>query len=75
MKSGVKKIRIHDLRHSHATILINNGINIVSVSRRLGHSDVNMTLKNYTHLLQKRDEEMMHLLDESSHNLLTIGAQ
>lgn len=72
-KSGVKKIRIHDLRHSHATILINNGINIVAVSRRLGHSDVNMTLKVYTHLLQKRDEEMMLLLDKSSQNLLTVG--
>ncbi len=67
-KSGVKKIRIHDFRHSHATILINNGMNIVSVSKRLGHSDINMTLKTYTHLLEKRDEKMMAFLEESSHN-------
>lgn len=36
--SGVKKIRIHDLRHSHATWLINNGVNIVAVSKRLRHT-------------------------------------
>ena len=65
--SGVKKIRIHDFRHSHATILINNGMNIVSVSRRLGHSDINMTLKTYTHLLEKQDEKMIAFLEESSH--------
>ena len=67
-KSGVKKIRIHDFRHSHATILINNGMNIVAVSKRLGHSDVSMTLKIYTHLLEKSDEEIMDFLEKSSHN-------
>ena len=67
-KSGVKKIRIHDFRHSHATILINNGMNIVSVSRRLGHSDINMTLRVYTHLLNKTDMQMMDFLEKSSHN-------
>lgn len=58
--SGVKKIRIHDLRHSHATMLINNGVNIVAVSKRLGHSTINQTLKTYTHLLDKTNEEMMN---------------
>ena len=67
LKSGVKKIRIHDIRHSHATLLINNGLNIVAVSRRLGHSDVNMTLKVYTHLLNKSVNEITDFLEESSH--------
>ena len=66
-KSGVKRIRIHDIRHSHATLLINNGLNIVAVSRRLGHSDVNMTLKVYTHLLEKSDHEITDFLEKSSH--------
>jgi len=66
--SGVKRIRIHDLRHSHASMLICNGMNIVSVSKRLGHSDVNMTLKVYTHLLDKYDSQMMDFLEKSSHN-------
>ena len=58
-KSGVKKIRLHDLRHSHATWLINNGANIVAVSKRLGHATIDQTLKTYTHLLQKTDDEML----------------
>ncbi len=68
MKSGVKRIRIHDFRHSHASILITNGMNIVSVSKRLGHSDVNMTLKVYTHLINKKDEKLLSFLEDSSHN-------
>lgn len=61
---SLKKIRIHDLRHSHATILINNGVNIVAVSKRLGHSDINMTLKVYTHLLEKNTDELVDKLEE-----------
>ncbi|NLC96171.1 MAG: site-specific integrase [Erysipelotrichaceae bacterium] len=62
--SGVKPIRIHDLRHSHATILINQGINIVAVSRRLGHSDINMTLKVYTHLLENSNKDLIDYLNK-----------
>lgn len=62
-ESGVKPIRIHDLRHSHATILINSGANIVAVSKRLGHSDINMTLKVYTHLLDKTSDELVSMIN------------
>lgn len=65
--SGVKRIRIHDFRHSHASILINNGMNIVAVSHRLGHSDVNMTLKIYTHLLENKDQKILDFIENSSH--------
>ena len=61
--SGVKNIRLHDLRHSHATVLINAGVNIVAVSKRLGHSDINQTLKTYTHLLESSDQNMMDKLN------------
>lgn len=63
-ESGVKKIRIHDLRHSHASLLIANGVPIVAVSRRLGHANINITLATYTHLLQKSEDEMMSAIDE-----------
>lgn len=59
MESGVPLIRIHDLRHSHATWLINNGVNIVAVSKRLGHATIEQTLKTYTHLLETTDQNMM----------------
>lgn len=56
--SGVKKIRLHDLRHSHASLLINNNVNIVAVSKRLGHASIEQTLKTYTHLLEDTDKKM-----------------
>lgn len=62
-ESGVKHIRLHDLRHSHATILINNGVNIVAVSKRLGHANIEQTLKTYTHLLEDTDKEMISTIN------------
>ena len=62
--SGVPNIRLHDLRHSHATILINSGVNIVAVSKRLGHASINQTLKTYTHLLKKTDDELLAKVEE-----------
>lgn len=62
-KSGVKSIRLHDLRHSHATWLINNGVNIVAVSKRLGHTTIEQTLKTYTHLLESSDQNMLEKIN------------
>lgn len=61
--SGVKRIRIHDLRHSHASWLINSGVNIVAVSKRLGHKDITTTLNQYTHLLEATDNNMMEKIN------------
>lgn len=69
-KAGVKRITIHDLRHSHASNLIANGINIVAVSKRLGHSSIEMTLKKYTHLVDKNNIELTNNLEKSSQNVL-----
>lgn len=62
--SGNPKITIHDLRHSHASYLIGNGANIVAVSKRLGHTDVNMTLKVYTHILKDSEEKLLAILNQ-----------
>jgi len=61
--SGLKRITIHDLRHSHASYLIGNGANVVAVSRRLGHSDVNITLKVYTHMLKESEDKLLAILN------------
>lgn len=61
--SGVKPIRLHDLRHSHATWLINSGVNIVAVSKRLGHRDISTTLRVYTHLLESTDNDMIEKIN------------
>lgn len=72
-KAEINRIRIHDFRHSHASYLISKGVNIVIVSRRLGHTDINMTLKVYTHLFKNEDKEIMNLLNKSSQNLLNVS--
>ena len=59
-KANVKKIRIHDLRHSHASLLINNGANILLVSKRLGHSGTTETLKTYGHLFPETEVNVVH---------------
>lgn len=63
-QANVKQIRIHDLRHSFATNAINNGANIVAVSKYLGHADINQTLKTYTHLLKSTDEKLVSMINE-----------
>ena len=62
--SGVKPIRIHDLRHSHASWLIASGVPVLAVSKRLGHASVNITLSTYAHLLQKTEDEMIDTINE-----------
>lgn len=56
-------IRFHDLRHSNATALIQAGVNPRVVQQRLGHSDVNITLNTYTHVLPEMDIEAAAKLD------------
>lgn len=63
VKAGIKKIRIHDLRHSHASLLINKGQNILIVSQRLGHSDVKQTLNTYSHLMPNTQREILNAID------------
>jgi len=62
-KAGLKTIRIHDFRHTHATLLINEGINIQEIARRLGHSDIQTTLKVYAHLYPREEERAIKVLD------------
>ena len=46
-KAGVKKIRIHDFRHSHVAYLINQGVQPLIIKERLGHKDIKITLNAY----------------------------
>jgi integrase len=62
--AGVKRIRIHDLRHSCASLLIHKGVSIVAVSRHLGHSTVEQTLNTYSHMMP----------DDKTMILRTLGA-
>lgn len=61
--ADVKTIRIHDFRHSHASLLANMGINIQEVARRLGHTKVEMTWNTYSHLYPKEEEKAVAVLN------------
>lgn len=50
--AGVKQIRIHDFRHSCASLLINNGANITMVAKYLGHTKIDETLNTYSHMFK-----------------------
>lgn len=63
-EAGVKYIRIHDFRHSHASLLANEGINIQEIARRLGHSNANITLKTYSHLYPRENERAITILNK-----------
>lgn len=62
-KAAVKEIRIHDFRHSHASLLAHAGINIQEIARRLGHSKVSTTLNTYSHLYPAEKERALEVLN------------
>lgn len=62
--AGVERIRLHDLRHSHASLLIHLGCPVLLVSERLGHEDVQTTLRTYGHLYPSTVPEAVKKLDD-----------
>lgn len=61
--SGITKIRPHDLRHSHASLLIEMGFNILIISQRLGHENVQTTWETYAHLYPDKEKLLATQLD------------
>lgn len=62
-KAKVKRIRIHDFRHSHATILYHQRISAKLIQSRLGHSDVTTTLNTYVHIDSKDKKRVLNKLN------------
>lgn len=48
-----RKIRFHSLRHTHASILLSQGVQVVSVSKRLGHANPTVTMQTYAHVIKE----------------------
>ena len=69
--ANVKKIRIHDLRHSCASLLLSKGVSIVAVSRQLGHANVTQTLNTYAHLMPDDQSKTVAELEEIGTMLLS----
>lgn len=60
---GVQQIRIHDFRHSHSSLLINNRVNISIISKMLRYSSIKETIDAHSHLYSKIEEETVELIN------------
>jgi integrase len=60
---GLAAVTFHDLRHSHATLLLSQQVHPKVVSERLGHSTVNLTLNTYSHVLPNLQSEAANQID------------
>jgi integrase len=61
--TGVKKIRLHDLRHSHASLLVEMGVAPLEMAKRLGHEKIETTLNTYSHLYPNKQALLADRLD------------
>lgn len=59
----VKDIRIHDFRHSCASLLIESGANITLVAKYLGHTKIDETLNTYSHMYQNRLDTIVNIIE------------
>ena len=62
--AGVKQIRIHDFRHSCASLLISKGADITMVAKYLGHSKIDETLNTYSHMFKNKLNSIIGLIDD-----------
>jgi integrase len=62
--AGLPDIRFHDLRHTAASLMLNHGIPVIVVSRRLGHAKPSITLDVYGHLIPSMQNEAAQKIDE-----------
>ncbi|MCD7824589.1 MAG: site-specific integrase [Clostridiaceae bacterium] len=63
-KVGLEPIRVHDLRHSHASMLIDMGFEPLEIAERLGHESVKTTLDTYSHLYPDKDQKLANRLNQ-----------
>ena len=63
-KANVKQIRLHDFRHSCASLLINSGANVTIVSKYLGHAKIDETLNTYSHIFDNKMDEVVNTINK-----------
>ena len=60
-------VRLHDLRHTHASLLLQNGIDVLTVAHRLGHAKPSTTQDIYGHVLPGKDQEAANRIGDLFH--------
>lgn len=63
LKANLKAIRIHDFRHSHASLLFSKGITPMAVAKRLGHKDIKETFNTYSHMMPAEEKKLLNMLE------------
>ena len=63
--NGLRKVTLHSLRHTNATLMIAEGVDVCTVSKRLGHANTSTTLNIYAHALKSKDSEAAEKLDQA----------
>lgn len=56
-KINLRKVRLHDLRHTNATMMLLGGTDMKTVSKRLGHTDIKISMNRYSHVLEEMDQQ------------------
>lgn len=72
-RSGLKHIRLHDLRHTNATLMFTYGVNPKVAQQRLGHASISTTMDIYPHVTDKVEKEAADKLDKGIFEDLDIG--
>ena len=68
---GLPAVSLHALRHTHASQLIDSGMDVVTISRRLGHSSPTITLNVYAHRFRNKDEQAAQVIEAAFGRTLT----
>lgn len=63
-RNNLPQIRFHDLRHTHASLLLAKQVSIKTISERLGHSNIGITMNTYTHVFRELDKSAADVLDK-----------
>ena len=68
--AGIPVIAVHGLRHTHASLLLFDGVSVASVAQRLGHSSINTTQKTYLHIIKELENKDIDLIMRSLSSLV-----
>ena len=66
----LKRIRIHDFRHSFASVNFSLGADVATISRQLGHSSISITLDIYVTMISKKNDERVGMLNDARNSVL-----
>ena len=71
-RANLKRIRVHDLRHSHIALLIEMGVSPLAIANRVGHDNINTTMNVYGHLYPNKQKEIADMLNNQINQMERI---